>query len=203
MILTIFIGFVVAVCLVSSLIFYVFMRSQNNIKRSSSINEKQQIKYSLRPSMDIITKTLSQEFPFRTSMSSTKSNRSSSTISHYEENEFNNKKQHKSAESIHSLIVPFRSTSVATNLSQPRRPHSTNWRQGSIVDPNQMALIQFSLPPSNNNKYRRRSVAVCNNIIEKKENPIPTIDSTSPCLISFSITYLKSSQIKIQFHSLS
>jgi hypothetical protein len=199
MILTIVIGIIIAVCLVSTLMFYAFMRSRANVPSSTtSINEKQQIKYSLRPSFDLITTKLHQEFPFRLSVTSNRSARSS--LNQSKENELHHSKQHKSAEAISSSI---RSTSVAGNLFQPRRPRSANWRQGSIIDPNQMALIKFALPPSNNNtKYRRRSVAVCSSIIEPRENPITTINSALPCSLSFSIVYLKTSQIKIQFHSI-
>ena len=65
------------------------MRSREKFKSLSitSINEKQQIKYSLRPSIDIIARKLNQDFPFRTSLSSNKSNRSSSTINEYEEDD--------------------------------------------------------------------------------------------------------------------
>jgi hypothetical protein len=52
-------------------------------------------------------------------------------------------------------------------------------------------------------------LAICNNIIQSQqsaiESIIKTIQSSNqflPCLVSFSIIYLKSSQIKINFHSL-
>jgi hypothetical protein len=72
-----------------------------------------------------------------------------------------------------------------------------------------MANIEFAVPLTPE-KFRRRSVAVCNNIIELKHNTIDSLiktmkssDQFLPCLISFSITYLKSLQmIKIYFHSL-
>jgi len=177
------------------------MRSRDNLK--SSTNEKQQIIHSLRPSIDIITKKLNQDFRFRTS--SNKTNRASFPTNSYEENELTHKKQHRSAGSIDLPKTQTRSTSMVTSLLRPPRTRSANWRQGSIVDPNQIAMIQFSLPPpinNNNNKYRRRSVAICNSIGEPRENPILIRDSTLPSLLSFSITYLKSSQLKIQFHSL-
>ena len=47
-----------------------------------------------------------------------------------------------------------------------------------------------------------RSVAVCNSIIEPRENPLPIINTYTPCLLSFSIVYLKTSQLKIEFNSL-
>ncbi len=201
MILTVLIGIIVVVCLVSTLIFYIFMRSHGNVK--TSLTDKQQIKYSLRPSFDIITKKLNPDFPFRSSTSSGKSSRSSSTLNPSEETQLTSKKPSKYSQSINSLITPMRSSSLVPNLFQVRRPRSTNWRQGSIVDSNQMALIQFTLPVNNNdNKYRRRSVGVCSNIIERRENPITMINSTLPCLLSFSIIYLKNSQLKIEFHSL-
>ncbi|CAF0891159.1 unnamed protein product [Rotaria sordida] len=204
MILSILFGIIVAVCLVSTLIFYVFIRSRENLRSSSmtSITGKQQIKYSLRPSFDTITKILNQDFSFRTSFSS--GNRSSSTINDSEYNDFDSKKQHRSVESINVPITPLRSTSMVATLFQTPRSCISNRRQGSIVDATQMALIPFSLPIRNNNndKYRRRSVAVCNNIIEPRENIITTNNLTLPCLLSFSIIYLKTSQIKIQFHSI-
>lgn len=204
MILTIIIGIIIAVCLVSTLIIYVFMRSNENPKfpSSLSLNERQQIKYSLRPSIDIITKRLTNDFSFRTSISSDKSNRSTTTLNLLNENQLENKRQ-KSVESINRLTKPIRSSSVVTNIFQIRRPRSTNWRQGSIIDPNQIASIQFTLPSStNDNKYRRRSVAICNNIIESKENPLTILNQIeSTYLLSFSITYLKNSQIKIKIHS--
>ncbi|CAF2162523.1 unnamed protein product [Rotaria magnacalcarata] len=209
MVLYILFGIIVAVCLVSTIIFYTFMRSREKLKSSSmtSINEKQQIKYSLRPSMHIVTRKLHQDFSFRTSLSSDKSNHSSSTINEYEENELNYKTQRKSVGSLQATTIttPLRSASMVTNLFQPRRTHGSNWRQGSIVDPNQMALIPFSLPinnNNNNNKYRRRSVAVCNNLLETRENVMAIKDFKLSCLLSFSIIHLKNSQIKIQFHSL-
>ncbi|CAF1449277.1 unnamed protein product [Adineta steineri] len=201
MVLTIIFGIIAAVCLVSSLIFYVFMRPQNNL--NSSNNEKQQIIHSLRPSIDIIIKKLDEELPFRLSTSSNKTNRSSTPVDHYETNELIHKKQHRSAGSIFPPITQTRSPSLATGLFPTHRPRSIHRRQGSIVDPNQLALIQFTLPPTNNNnKYRRRSVAICNSINETKENSITIRDPTLPCLLSFSITYLTNSQLKVQFNSL-
>jgi len=204
MILTILIGVIVAVCLASTLIFYMFMRSYENLKPTKpSPYHKQQIKYSLRPSFDIITRKLNPDFPFRTSISSNKSNGSSTTFDPSEETQLTSKNQPKYLQLIKPLTTTKRSSSVVNSLLQVRRPRSTNWRQGSIVDSNQMALIQFTLPVNNNdNKYRRRSVAVCSNIIESRENPITMINSTLPCLLSFSIIYLKTSQLKIEFYSL-
>jgi hypothetical protein len=204
MILTIIIGIIIAVCLVSTLIVYVFMRSNENYFKSKLINVKQQkIKYSFTPSFDILTKELPQGFPFRGSISSEKSNRSSIVLSSCEENDSIPRKASKSVESLSTSIIPIRSSSMVTNLLETRRPRTLNWRQCSIVDPNQLASIQFTLPVINNDdKYRRRSVPVFNRIIESRENPLTTIHSTLPCLLSFSITYLKTSQLEIEFHSL-
>ncbi len=197
MISTIIIGIIIAVCLVSTLMIYVFMRSNKNLK-----TEKQTIKYNVKPSFHTIVKELPQVFPFRMSSSSQKSNRSS-IVTNYDEDESKFRESSKSAESLTSPIMPIRSTSMVTNLLQTRRPRTPNWRQGSIVDPNQLASIQFTLPLiKNEDKYRRRSVPVLNNIIQLRENPLTLTNSTITCLISFSITYLKSSQLKIQFHSL-
>jgi hypothetical protein len=201
MILTLLIGIIIAVCLVSTLIVYVFIRSKENVK--SPFNETRQIKYSLTPTIDIITKKVHKDFSFHSSISSDKSNRSSTTLNPSEDNSLNSKKQHKSFESINRLVTPIRSSSVVNSSFQVQhRPRSPNWRQGSIVDPNHLALIQFTLPSNVNDKYRRRSVAVCNNTIERRENLVTPVNSTSPCLLSFSIIYLKNSQLKIEFHSI-
>jgi hypothetical protein len=201
MILTIIIGIIVAVCLVSTLIIYVFIRSNENSK--VSLNEKQRIRYSFTPSFDIFTKELPQRFLFRGSTSSDKSNRSSFGFNPYEENSSILRKASKSVESISASVIPARSVSLVTNLIDARRPRTPNWRPGSIVDPNQLASIQFTLPLINNDdKYRRRSVPVFNRVTETRENPLTIINSTLPCLLSFSITYLNTSQLKVQFHSL-
>ena len=207
MVFTVVIGIVVLVCLVSSLLAVVFMRSRYvHRSPSSSSNEKQQIKYSFRPSIDLVAKKLSADLSFRASVSSTPSDRSSSIIHHlYGDTDVERRKQQKSSDSIHLPIFPIRSTSITTNLFHPRRPRSTHWRQGSIVDPNQLALIEFSLPSATHDEthqYRRRSVPILNNIIASKLNVLPAIDSTSPCLLSFSVTHLKTSQIQLDFRSL-
>ena len=198
MILTIILSVIVALCLISILIIYVFINS--NEKSKSSFNEKQRIRYSFTPSFDTITKELPQRFLFRGSTSSDKSTRSSLG---YEDNSSILRKASKSVESISASIIPARSTSLVGSLLDTRRPRTPNWRPGSIVDPNQLASIQFTLPSINNDdKYRRRSVPVFNRVNEIRENPLTIINSTLPCLLSFSITYLKTSQLKIQFHSL-
>ncbi|UJR29183.1 hypothetical protein I4U23_010397 [Adineta vaga] len=197
MIVTIVIGTIVAVCAVSSLIFYVFTHSRH-------VNsEKQQIIHSFKPSMGIVTKTFLQDSPFHFNDSNKKSNRSSCPTNSSEINELSHKKQHRSAGSINTSMTQPRSSTMLTGLFPLHRPRSANWRQGSIVDPKQMALIEFSLPSTNtSDKYRRRSIAICNSISEPKENPLITRDSTLPCLLSFSLTYLKSCQLKVQFHSI-
>ena len=196
MILTALIAIIVAICLVSTLIVYAFMRSHEKL------NEKRQIRYSFTPSFGIITQKLTSEFPSRHSTPSVKSNRSSTTT-YYEENESILKKSSKSVESLIKPIIPIRSSSMIPNLLQVRYPRPSSRRQGSIVDSSQIAAIQFTLPSINNEaKYRRRSVPVLHSIIQSKENPLIMINSPSPCLLSFAITYLKNSQLKIQFTSL-
>jgi len=209
MFLTILSGILVFVCLVSSLILYVFIRSQS-IRRSSqsSLNEKHQIRYSFRPSIDLITKKLSEEFSFRSSITSSKSDQSSTNAIHQcDDKSFFPKKtqaeQHRSAPSINLTSFPNRSASMATNFETLRRPRSVNWRQGSIVDSNQMALIEFSLPPhhSDLNKYRRRSVPISHDIILTKDSQTTQIDGSIPFLLTFSLNYLKTSQIQVEIHS--
>ncbi|CAF0867662.1 unnamed protein product [Rotaria sp. Silwood1] len=177
------------------------MRNRENYKSSSMSSLNGQsclIKYTSGPSFSIKPKILNPISSIRTSVSSNKSDRSSSTINDNDENNL--------IESINPSIPQTRSVSMVTNLIPFHRPRNSNWRQVSIVDQNQMALIPFSLPTNNsnnNNKYRRRSVAVCNNIIQPTESLITTNDlPLPPCLLSFSIIYLKNAQIKIQFHSI-
>ena len=59
MVLTLIIGIILAVCLVSTLIAYAFKHSQDNSK--SLINEKQQIRHTFIPSMSIITQKLKNQ----------------------------------------------------------------------------------------------------------------------------------------------
>ncbi|CAF1275051.1 unnamed protein product [Adineta steineri] len=170
---------IITVFLLSSLFIYVLIYSRENFKSSSSpfAYGKRRIKYVIQPSMNIITRRLSTY-------------RSSFSI-HHDSN----------------LTKPnqTRSYSLANNLSVVKYPHR---RRSSIIDSKQIAQIQFEVPLTAE-KYRRRSVAVCNNIIETKQSTIDSIIKTIqssnqilPCLVSFSIIYLESSQIKIQFHSL-
>lgn len=202
MAVTLLIGIIAAVCLVSTLIAYVFVRSNENRRKSSL--EKQQIRYSYKPSMDIVVRKIKDhDSPSnRASLSSTKSARSSTAVCHQEENELKTSVSRKSTESVNVLLSPQRSTSMAANILHTRRARSPNWRQGSIIDPQQLSLIQFSLPSLNTtDKYRRRSVAICSNIIQSRETPLTLINLPSPCLVAFSLTYLKNSQLKVQFHS--
>jgi len=209
MTVTLLIGIIAAVCLVSILIAYVVIRSTTDNRRKSSI-EKQQIRYSYKPSMDIIVQKIKNHGSSsnRASLSSTKSTRSTATatatgaVCHAEENELKPNISRKSMESVNVLLSPQRSSSIASNLLQStRRARSPNWRQGSIIDPQQLSLIQFSLPSlSNNEKYRRRSVAICSNIIQR-ETPLTLSHLPAPCLLAFSLTYLRNSQLKVQFHS--
>ncbi|UJR20521.1 hypothetical protein I4U23_023649 [Adineta vaga] len=166
--------------LISSLFFIIlFIHSRDNLKLSSSSTtyEKQKIRYSIPPTMNIITRRLSS---YRSSLSN--------------ESDLDITKSNQ-----------IRSHSLATNLFVAR---CTGRRRSSIIDPKQMAQIQFSLPPTAE-KFRRRSVAICHNLLDGKHSTIDSIIKTiissqqvHPCLISFSISYLNSSQIKIQFHSL-
>ena len=201
MILSIFIGIIFAVVLVSTLIVYVLIRSHHSFKRSN--NEKQQIKYSFTPSFDMITKRLTQENPSRASISSSeKSSRSLSTTKFYEINEFPSRKSSKSVESLMKTTVPIRSSSMASNLIPNRRLRSTG-RHGSIFDSNQIAAIRFTLPSGNYDpRYRRQSVPVLHTLIEPKLNLLTTIKSRTPCLLSFSVTHLDNGQLKIHFQSL-
>ncbi|CAF1107822.1 unnamed protein product [Adineta ricciae] len=153
--------------------------------------------------MGIMTKTFGQDSPIQSkNLLSQKNSRSSYPTNQYEINELTHKKQHRSAGSINTTITSARSSIGLVTTFPLHRPRSANWRQGSIVDPKQMALIEFSLPIHSNNSYRRRSVAICNSISEPKENPLIIRDSTLPCLLSFSLTYLKNCQLKVQLHSI-
>lgn len=201
MILSIFIGILFAIVLVSTLIVYVLIRSHHSFKCSN--NEKQQIKYSFTPSFDMITKCLTQENPSRASLSgSEKSSRSLSTTKFHEINELPLKKSSKSVESLMKPLAPMRSTSMASNLFPNRRLRSTA-RHGSIFDSNQIAAIRFTLPSGNYDpRYRRQSVPVLHTLIEPKLNLFTTIKSRTPCLLSFSVIFSENGQLKIHFQSL-
>ena len=101
MILTIIIGIIVAVCLVSTLVVYVLIRAN---EKSTLCNEKQKIKYTFTPSFDLITKRL----PQRTSTSSEKSIRSSTGLNYDEERESFFRKASKSVESLTAAFIPMR-----------------------------------------------------------------------------------------------
>ena len=196
MLITIIIGSIAIVCVISSVIFYIFVRSRNTHNHTKS--EKQHIVNPFRPSMGTVTKTFGQDSPTQSkSLLSQKNSRSSYPTNQYEITELTHKKQHRSAGSIHTTITSARSCTGLVTTYPLHRPRSANWRQGSIVDSKQMALIEFSLPIHKDNSYRRRSVAICNSISEPKENPLITRDSTLPCLLSFSLTYLKNCQLKV------
>jgi len=171
----IWIFIIISICLLSSVFIYVLIHSRENVKS----HENQRLKYSIQPSFNIITKKL----PYHLNISN------SSRRSFNEEN-----------------LPKLRSHSVANNLFVK---NCTNRRQSSIIDSKQIAQIEFSVPLAAE-KYRRRSVAICDNMIECHQNTIDSIIKTmkssnqfTPCLVSFSVNYLKSSQIKIFFHSLS
>jgi hypothetical protein len=170
---------IITVCLLSSLLIYLLIHSRERFK--SSIGEKQKLKYSIHPSMSIITKRL----PSRLSSSS----RRCSSIFNPNEPKPNQ----------------TRSYSLANNLFTNK---SSGRRQSSIIDSKQISQIEFSLPLTAD-KYRRLSAPVCNNLNETNQNTINSIirtiklsNQSLPSLVSFSIIYLKSSQIKICFHSL-
>lgn len=165
---------IIIFCLCSSIFIYLFINSRENFKT----NESQRLKYSIQPSIDIITKKL----PYRLSISS--------------------RRRSSNLENTNQL----RSHSLANSLFINKHPYR---RRSSIIDSKQISQIEFSLPPTAE-KFRRRSVAVCNNIIESSPHTIhsliKTIKSSNelfPCLITFSINYINSSQIQINFHSLS
>ncbi len=169
MISLIWILIIICIC-VSSIFIYILIQSRRNVQS----DETRLIKYSIHPSIDIITKRLSMAHSHRQSSDEEK-------------------------------LTQTRSPSLANNLFVNK---CTNRRQSAIIDSKQMANIEFSLPLTPE-KFRRRSVAICNNIIESKQNTIDslikTMKSTNeflPCLISFSMKYSKSSQIQIHFHSL-
>jgi hypothetical protein len=168
---------IIIISLVSFLFIYQLIYSREKLKS----NEHQRLKYSIQPSIDIITKKL----PYRLSIPSHYSHRISSN---------------------EGKINQVRSHSLANNLFVNR---ATSRRPSSIIDSKQISQIEFTLPPTAE-KFRRRSVAICNNIIESKQSTINSIIKTIkssneclPCLVSFSIIYLKSAHIQIQFHSLS
>lgn len=201
MILSLIIGLIFAVCLVSTLIVYVVIRSHHSFK--SSNHEKQQIKYSFTPSFDMITKHLTQETPSRASTSSGHSSRSISTTKYAEVNEFPFKHSSKSVESLLKPMIPSRSASVASNVYPNNRLRSSNSRHGSIFDSNQIAAIRFTLPSANyDSRYRRQSVPVLHTLIEPRINLLTTVKSRMPCLLTFTLTHLENGQLKIHFQSL-
>jgi len=163
---------IISAFLLSSLLIYTLIHSRGNSK-SLPIYRKEKIKYSVQPSMDIITRRL----PYRLNIST-----------HYDSNI--------------TKANQSRSHSLANNNLYITK--CSNRRRSSIIDSKQIAQVQFALPPTVET-YRRQSLAICNNIIECQqsaiESIIKTIQSSNqflPCLVSFSIIYLKSSQIKIK-----
>ena len=100
--------------------------------------------------------------------------------------------------------TPIRSQSLANNIFLNK---CSNRRQSAIVDSKQMAMIEFALPPGAE-KFRRRSIGICNNLIESKQSTIDSIirrmpftEQLSVNLITFSITFCQSSQILVEFQS--
>ena len=170
---------IITLCVLSSLLIYLLIHSRERFK--SPIGEKQRLKYSIHPSMSIITKRL----PSRLSIS----NRRCSSIFNSDEQKLNQ----------------TRSYSLANNLFTNK---GSGRRQSSIIDSKQISQIEFSVPLTVD-KYRRLSAPVCNNLNETNQSTINSIirtiklsNQSLPCLVSFSIIYLKSSQIKICFRAL-
>ncbi|CAF0845000.1 unnamed protein product [Adineta ricciae] len=165
--------------LISTILLFLalLIHSREYFKPPSSIYGKHRIKYTIPPSVNIVTRRLSS---YRSSLSN-------------------------ESESDSTKINQTRSHSLANNLFVTR---CTNRRRSSIIDSKQMAQIQFSLPLTAD-KLRRRSIAICHNLLDGKHSTLDSLIKTiasskqySPCLMSFSITYCKSSQLKLQFHSL-
>ncbi|CAF1107786.1 unnamed protein product [Adineta ricciae] len=119
-------------CLASSLILFVFIRSQ--CIGLSSNHESQQIIHSFKLSMGIITKTIGQDSSFHSNLSSPKGNYSSCPTNQCEINELKHKKQYRSAGSINTCMTQARSSGMIPNLFSLHRPRSANWRQDSIID---------------------------------------------------------------------
>lgn len=109
----------------------------------------------------------------------------------------------KFSEQFH-LDTPIRSQSLANNIFLNK---CSNRRQSAIVDSKQMAQIEFSLPPGAD-KFRRRSIGICNNLIDSKQSTIDSIirrmpftEQISGNLIAFAITFCQTSQIVVEFQS--
>ncbi|CAF3971890.1 unnamed protein product [Rotaria magnacalcarata] len=172
---------IMTVLLLSLVIIYALIYFQEN-KKLSSIYENQRLTYSTQPCISMIKEKL--KYP------------SNSSNDHRSANIDLNK----------AKFDESRSHSVVNNLFITK---CSNRRRSSIIDSKQISQIQFSLPPAAE-KIRRRSVAICNNIIDSKQTTIDSIiqtikssDQFLPCLVSFSMVYdHESSQIKINFHSL-
>lgn len=110
-----------------------------------------------------------------------------------------------------SSVISRRSSMLsplATTMNVPIQP--IHRRQSSIIDSKQIAQIEFSLPKPSET-FRRRSVAICHNLLECPASTIDSIiasikSSTQflPCLLSFSVIYspISTTELKIVFHSL-
>lgn len=172
---------IISIFILLLIIIFALIHIRGNPK-SKFICETQRLIYSTKPSIDIVTRPL--EYP------SDSSNQNLLPTTQLDKPKPNESRSH----------------SIANNLFITT---CSNRRRSSIVDSKQIAQIQFSLPPTAE-KLRRRSVAICNNIIESKPSTIDSIIQTIkssnqflPCLASFSMVYCnESSEIKIGFHSL-
>ncbi|CAF3498120.1 unnamed protein product [Rotaria sp. Silwood1] len=180
MVTLILILILISIFFLSLLIIYALIHFRENFKSSFNY-ENQRLTSSTQPSINIIPKKLA--YPLKLS-------------NPYRLTNINFKEQKSNQ---------LRSRSLVNNLFITK---CSNRRRSSIIDSKQIAQIEFSLPPTAE-KIRRRSLAICNNINESKQTTIDSIIKTIksstqflPCLVSFSIVYYKSSQIKIYFHSL-
>ena len=176
---------------VSLLCVYLLTLSRVQSHSSSPFGEKRTLIYSIQPSMNIITRRLHDDSPNQLSLSRTKSPRSSIVTSYDDQQE--------------SALLSLRSHSLTHHLSVSNHSHR---RQSAIIDPKQMAQIEFSLPLTADS-YRRRSIASCHDLTQSKRSTlnsiIQTMKSTNqflPCLLSFSMHYSPASDLNIHFRSL-
>ena len=163
---------------------YLLVRSRS----SPFARSKHAVRYSVVPSLDVVTRQVPGDHPSRRSLifNPLDDLRHSSTS-------LLNK-------SLNLLSIP--SSSVSTGLFVGKTIHR---RQSSIIDSKQIAQIEFSLPQPSE-MYRRRSVAICSNFIDSNSSAIDSIiesikSSTQflPCLLSFSLIW--AAELKIVFHS--
>ncbi|CAF3401265.1 unnamed protein product [Rotaria socialis] len=160
---------IMAVLLLSLVVIYALIYFREN-KKLSSIYENQRLVYSTQPCINMATEKL--KYP------------SNSSNGHHSSNV--DLKKAKFDES--------RSHSVASNLFITK---CSNRRRSSIIDSKQIAQIQFSLPPTAE-KIRRRSVAICNNIIDSKQTTIDSIIQTINHQINFYHVLSLPSMVELQ-----